>query len=321
MAQAEISTQTTTEDEIVFSLTNADMNKITSDFNRANWNNLNELIMALVRSDCEIFGGAARDIVYRDYYTNIFYKEYAKTMDNPRASAEEYDDPNLFPETYAGRTLLPTDLDIFIKGNANFEKVCKYLTETYECIVYDNKENAEPRAPYFMETNPELKQVLKYYHIVITGLAKTIHARRLFGVHKIFLPETIQKQFAKGVVMKLDVIVLVDNWKEVKLYNYDEYNLRPPFNNPDFRCNQLSLVKQTEPKKWPYYILKSNWSFILRGFEYNNDGIIARISEEIKKIQREADNLKIITDDIIAKRAIPVISTKLVAPYRIVKME
>lgn len=321
MAQAEISTQTTTEDEIVFSLTKADMNKIKSDFNRANWNNLNELIIKLILLDCEIFGGAARDIVYRDYYTNIFYKEYAKTMDNPRASAEEYDDPNLFPETYAGRTLLPTDLDIFIKGNANFEKVCKYLKETYKCNVYNNQEHAEPRAPYFIETNPELKKVLKYYHIVINGLVSTVQSRRLFGVLNNFLPETIKKQFVKGVVMKLDVIVLADNWKEVQLDNYDECDLNPPFNNPDFRCNQLSLVKQTEPTKWPYYTLKSNWSFIPHVYEYNYDGIIACMSEEIKKIQREADNLKIITDDIIAKRAIPVISTKLVAPYRIVKME
>jgi TusA-related sulfurtransferase len=121
--------------------------------------------------------------------------------------------------------------------------------------------------------------------------------------------------------MKLDVIVLEDNWKEVQLINFSEYDLSPPFDNPDFRCNQLSIVKQAEPTKWPYYKLKSNWAFIPHVFEHNADGIIACISEEIKNIQREADNLKIITDDIIAKRAIPVISTRLVAPYRIVKME
>ena len=322
MAEAEISTQTTPEDEIVFSITKADMNKIKSDFNRANWNNLNELIIALVRSDCEIFGGAARDIVYRDYNANIFYKEYAKAMDNPRASPEEYDDPNLFPETYAGRTLLPTDLDVFIKGNDNFEKVCKYLKETYKCTVYNNQdisENNEPREPYFIETNPELKKVLKYYHIVINGLTINTQMRRLLGVFKMFLPEIILQKFEKGVVMKLDVIVLADNWRKVHLDNYhDEYDLSPPFKNPDFRCNQLSLVKQAN---WPFYKLKTNCSFIPRGFEYNNDGIIACMSTELKMIQREVDNLKIITDDIIAKRAIPVISTKLVAPNRIVKME
>jgi hypothetical protein len=243
-------------------------------------------------------------------------------MNNRRASPEEYDDSNLFSETYAGRTLLPADLDVFIKGNANFEKVCKYLRETYKCNVYNNQEHAEPRAPYFIETNPELKKVLKYYHIVINSLVSNTQMRRLFGVLRCFLPETFLRQLENGVVIKLDVIVLADNWKEVELDDYyDEYDLSPPFKNPDFRCNQLSLVKQTNSTKWLSYTLKSNWNFIPDVYEHNYDGIIACMFVEIKKIQREADNLKIITDDIIAKRAIPVLSSKLVDTHRIVKME
>ena len=122
VAVPDVYTNPSDDDDIVFSLSKAQMRKFKSEINCMNWKNLTTLINELIIINCEIFGGAARDIIYRDHCANRFYKEFISTRNSDKA-CEEYDNPTCHPESFKGRTLLPKDLDIFIKGEGNFEKV------------------------------------------------------------------------------------------------------------------------------------------------------------------------------------------------------
>jgi hypothetical protein len=288
--------------------------KFNAEINRAHWNNINGLIAKLVcEMDCEIFGGAARDITYHDYMAGQFYDLFSKEN---RPTPEQYDDPTLFPETYKGRTLIPEDLDIFIHGEEKFKKVMEYLEKTYVIKKLATQDNVEPNTPYFMEKNEKLKDFLSYHKIIIDKPIMSSNIMRTFSCIKDLLPPNIYQKIFQPKEISIDIIVLKDNWKELDVTDmFEEIDVMPPFNNPDFRCNQLSLVKA----EYHGYKLKANWQFI--GTTHSDTYSLLNCMEpELRKLQDAVANLKIITDDIIAQRAIPVVPT-ILAAHRIVKME
>jgi hypothetical protein len=312
------------QDEIIFSITKSMMKSIISKFNYADWKILRKIVAKLIACGCEIFGGAARDFVYRDHCANIFYAKFLQTY-NRKATSEDYDNPNLFPETYAGRTLLPPDLDVFVKGEVNFDKVRKYLIETFECRIYDHEKKPDikdPDNPYFIDSNPDLKKVLKYYSIPLSNLWRSEQLKEKIKVLREFFPGIIVDLFNKAPIMKLDIIVLVDNWKKINIDNHnyeDESRFCPPFNNPDFRCNQLSLVKSDNFENT--YVLRANCNFKPISLRKYKNGLLGYINNEIIEQESKTESLKIIIDDIIAQRAVSVLSKRLVDSHRIAKME
>lgn len=320
MAQsAETSTQTNDEHNgFEFKISKSKLNQIDSDVNRSYWNNFSDLIKNLISIDCEIFGGAARDLTLREYWTSKFYEFVSGDWHSANKS---YDDPSVHPESYEGRRLFPTDLDIFIKGKANFEKVMKYLKDNYKIRNMHFAEDVLPHSPYFLETNSELKKVLEYHRFEIRGMKIPTEVSRMFACIREFLPEELSSKIWTGITIQLDIIVLKDNWKDLP-HSFDEFDLSPPFGNSDFRCNQLSLVKCKDSAG---YELKANMQFIPLPDEREREfpTILNRKALELKQLQREADNLQLIIDDIIAKRAIPAStnSRTSIASHRILKME
>ena len=320
MAQsAEISTQTNDEDNgFEIKISKSKLKEIESNVNCSYWKNFDDLIQKLISLDCEIFGGAARDLTLREYWTSKFYEFVSEDW---RSVNKSYDDPSVHPESYEGRRLFPTDLDIFIKGKANFEKVMKYLEGNHKIRNIRFEEDSLPHSPYFLETNAELKKVLEYHRFEIRGMKIPAEVSRMFSCIREFLPEELASKIWTGITIQLDIIVLKDNWEELSnVFCIDD--LCPPFGNPDFRCNQLSLVKCKDSNR---YELKANMQFIPM-LDEREIGFTMRFNRkalEAKQLQREADNLQLIIDDIIAKRAIPASSNpgKSIAPYRILKME
>lgn len=318
MAQStEISTQTNDEHNgFEIKISKSKFQKIESEVNCAYWKNLHDLITKLISFDCEFFGGAARDFVCRQYWAENYYEFMCKRHIN-NDTHETYDNPSVHPESYEGRRLLPTDLDIFIKGKANFEKVIEYLKRNFKIKEFELSEDALPHLPYFLETNAELKKVLEYHRFEIQSMQIPLEVRRMFSCIREFLPEELASKIWTGITIQLDIIVLKDNWRELET-NFDESEVCPPFGNADFRCNQLSLVKCKDSHR---YELKANMQFIQPIAQIENETLFNRKQLETNRLQREADNLQLIIDDIIAKRALLVSDQKVVAPHRILKME
>jgi hypothetical protein len=67
-----------------------------------------------------IFGGYVRDYIIAKHYTNLFYKKYSEPNINMW-------DSNIDKETLA-RTLVPNDIDVYLKDNENFEKMMREIT-------------------------------------------------------------------------------------------------------------------------------------------------------------------------------------------------
>lgn len=310
------------------------ISQIISEINCSKWKNLNSLINGLIYLDCEIFGGAARDIVYRNYWT-IKYYEYLKIQFPQNFydlvnSTTMYDNPSIHPESYKGRTLLPNDLDIFINDENKFKTVLEYLNRKYNIYYHkkpdDDDDIDNSNCPYFIETNPKLKNILKYYCISIEAFNIPIEARRIIECLRMIIPNDIYQKLFESCKIKLDFIVLTDGWqKKVTSDIQYEYHLQPPFNTPDFRCNQISLVKISDITKYESrkYEIKTNWDFISQNdHDFSSSAaLVSCLSIKMEKLQRDMDNLKIITDDIIEQRAIPVFPRTIIPHHRILKME
>ena len=377
-------------DDIICNITKLQKKSLDAELNCANWKNFKVLITELIDFDCEIFGGCPRDLVFREHWARKFY-EYCDA-NNISGTPENYANPEINPESYKGRTTQPNDLDVFIKGAGNFEKVKKHLNKKYKLKEITLTDDVEPHHPYFLETNKGLRNILTYYRFNISGynICKEMH--RLLYCMSNFLrdcnieskgedieesstlnlfnlvrnridksmgiidrtkPLTIEEQL-HGFYINIDIIVLEDNWKtncdleelsqniDRQTFNMllDGNNIRPQFSVPDFRCNQLSLVKKnnsndTHMFSLRNYVLKANWNFInnnycgdgvagVAGGNGISDSIISDalencITKEIAILQQEANNLKIITDDIIAQRAVA--SKISIPPNRILKMK
>lgn len=67
-----------------------------------------------------IFGGFVRDYIIAKHYTTLFYKKYSEANINIW-------DSNIDRETIA-RTLVPNDIDVYLKDNENFEKMMREIT-------------------------------------------------------------------------------------------------------------------------------------------------------------------------------------------------
>ena len=384
-------------DDIICNITKLQKKSLDAELNCANWKNLKDLITELINFDCEIFGGCPRDLVFREHWARKFY-EYCDA-NNIIGTPDNYANREIHPESYKGRTTQPNDLDVFIKGNANFEKVKKHLNKKYKLKEITLTDDIEPHHPYFLETNKGLRNILTYYRFNISGYNICKEMDRLLYCMSNFLrdcniespsdniekssvlnlfnlvrnridqsmgiidrtkPLTIEEQL-HGFYINIDIIVLEDNWKtncdleelsqniDRRTFNMllDGNNIRPQFSVPDFRCNQLSLVKKNNSNgrhmfSLRNYVLKANWNFINNNYFGDgdaggiaggiaggngvgaSDSIISNalencITKEIEILQQEAKNLKIITDDIIAQRAV---AGKIsIPPNRMLKME
>lgn len=301
-------------------ITGADIKKIDASIKRMQWINLRDLMNNIIMHGAEIFGGAARDTVRRTHYAEQFYKLFSEKYGKP-LSPKEYNDPTLFPETYEGRTLLPADLDVFIEGQDKFDKLLEYLKKNYVIKFYtkdDNVDTTHPLNSYFIERNPELKDVLTYYQVFIKKINMSSALKQVLEIYEM-LGIDIRYKIDDHTAIKLDIIVLNADWKKIKSSRrYSEANLHPPFDNPDFRCNQISLVRKPG-EQYNGYMLSANMQFIEE--DYIPPSLLHNIDTEIQKLEYKKANLQIIIDDIIANRAVIVDRTKLIAAHRIVKME
>jgi len=197
----------------------------------------------------------------------------------------------------------------------------KYLEGNHKIRKVKFAEDALPHSPYFLETNDELKKVLEYHRFEIEGMKIPTEVRRMFSCIRDFIPEELAFKIWNGITIQLDIIVLKDNWEELtSIFDIDD--VCPPFRNPDFRCNQVSLVKSKDIVI-DKYELKANMQFIPIPDEQEYTTFLNKKALELKRLQREADNLQLIIDDIIAKRAIPASTNPRtsIAHHRILKME
>lgn len=263
---------------------------------------------------CEIYGGAARDYITYDYWKNKFEKEYKLDY-----TLEEYYDSTCHPESYNGRTLLPTDLDIFISSISDYKHLMEYFTKFYKVnILCDDIE------PYFMNLDEKIIELLICKKIALSyinmpdvdNFCKTLFDV-IFGSQ---IPDQMKIQIDNIWKLQIDIIILDD----VKISkNIDKYfkfvPINPPFNNPDFICNQVSLIK--DPDTYDNFIIISNVDVIPKLEPISSTSLLEIRKYNLTCVQRDYDNLQLIIDEIIQKKATPVHSNKLIGAHRIYKME
>jgi hypothetical protein len=340
-------------DEIVFSMTKSEIDISNSTYNRSHWANIKDLFEKFISLGCIIFGGAPRDKVCRDYWVSKF-EEYTSSLPEThkynRSSFIYYDDPTFHPTSYnngKGRTLLPKDFDLFIKGKTAFAKVKDYLFETFNIAELQLDDKADAHCPYFLESNEKLKKVLTYHRFTIKGYKINLGIKRLLkSIPDKFLNRILSNYENENTMnFKIDIIVLADDWVKICDSELEYKDVSPPFGCPDFRCNQLYFEKVKHPihysdgnyddiGNWApgmHYTMKANLQVIEKTtIELFDHGLGCRTLAykvfEMKKLQNEIDNIQCIIDDIITQKAVAVKqyrinnTTQFILPHRISKM-
>jgi len=321
--------------------------------NKANWNNLTILFNKIIYEfKSEIFGGAVVSLIFRAHWVDKYYA-FIDTLQKEHPYFDKdnnvmyYDDSSFHPESYKGRTTFPkNDIDIFIKNEVNYKKFEDYLFKTFKIKKLKLNTNGKPNSPYFIETNDKLKKILTYHRFAISGYKMPLEITRLLQ----FLPseDILNNILNNNIHIKLDIIILNDKWEEIGDYGLTYKDVSPPFNHPDFRCNQLTLTRlnyskfdfrsdDDEDKQKEYtstrnrtlrFDVRANWQVIPKIKSYETDygtGILSNKFYEIDKQHNELYNLQIIIDDIIAQKAVAISyshnPSSFIDYHRIIKME
>jgi hypothetical protein len=195
--------------------------------NHALWISLLDLYNDICVNGGIIFGGAVRDNVKRTLGANKFYEYCANEM---LYSKKLYNDENIHKDTFDDRTLLPNDIDIYIKEN-DYKKLIIHLGKKYKMKEGIGNDDI----CYFFRNNKLFNEALEYKR-------RYIH---LLPAHDKILTILLGEEVSsKNTQVKLDFIVLKKEYLEHKEAN-DGGLLYPPFGNPDFDINQLCMLKSS----------------------------------------------------------------------------
>lgn len=154
-----------------------------------------------------IFGGAATVIAMHDFWVKKYTDELVKKQG---CDFTFYNDPEFHPESFEGRTMLPNDIDVYIRGS-DYKTLIEFLKSRY------NIEFLEIKKQYFC--NPKFMEHVK---LVIVPLQSQII-----------------KNFRQSYRLEFDFIILKKEYEQnISIYQ----KCIPPYNNGlDFRCNALCI--------------------------------------------------------------------------------
>ena len=154
-----------------------------------------------------IFGGAATVIAMHDFWVKKYLDELEETQG---CDWTFYNDPEFHPESFEGRTILPNDIDVYIR-ESDYKTLIEYLKSSYTI------EFLEIKKQYFC--NPKMMEHVK---LVIVPLRT-----QLIGNITIIYR------------LEFDFIILKKEYeKNISIYQ----KCMPPYNNGlDFRCNALCI--------------------------------------------------------------------------------
>jgi hypothetical protein len=206
--------------------------------NHAKWVALIELYNIICNYGGLIFGGATRDYIKRTLAAKKFYEFYNSTLDSKNGNKEkkecknnckkEYNNKEYHPESFEDRTLLPNDVDVYIKEDS-YEELVKILQTIYDVKNSMGKDDI----CYFFKQNKLFTDALEFRRYYINFLQPC--SDKLF---KLLVNDTIDD--SNLLRIKIDFIVLKKSFYE----NYEAKDgglLYPPFGNPDFDINQVGM--------------------------------------------------------------------------------
>lgn len=167
---------------------------------------MHEVAEVAIKKGGTVFGGFVRDFVLHDHMAKKFYQDGHERKD--------YENPEVSPETFEGRMLVPSDIDIHFKTSEEFSEFRKALSEMSFAFIPRRK---------FINGYTMIHWILKVRLVVLPmGLHGTV-SRKILMRHM----QNIER-IVPGSTFSIDVIV-------------DGNNLPPFSNNLDFVCNGLIM--------------------------------------------------------------------------------
>jgi hypothetical protein len=160
--------------------------------------------------DCNgiIFGGAVRDKVIANHYTEVYNAESNDIYDTKR-----FWNKQVHPET-AHRMLVPKDLDICVETEA----VAKTLAYEIKNLITSDFGVSNVKAVFKYSKTPE-----KYFNFPIASLTKLSYEVRVGAIPYI----------TNGIVLSLNFDIVVPHNR----------NIQPPFKKLDMLCNAFVMSR------------------------------------------------------------------------------
>lgn len=199
--------------------------------NHAKWITLLNLYNIICSNGGLIFGGATRDYIKRTLAAKKFYeycipdkKDLKKEC--KREFNKEYNNKEYHLESFKDRTLLPNDIDVYIKEDS-YKELIKILQKEY----YVKMGIGNDDICYFFKQNELFTSALEYKRCCINFLMP--NGYKLLNI-------LFADNITKLLKIKIDFIVLKKSFYENE-QAIDGGILYPPFGNPDFDINQVGM--------------------------------------------------------------------------------
>ena len=209
-------------------------NLFTGQRNFAYWKVFNLLYRKITSMNGILYGGCVRDFVRRKIATNKFYDSFG--ADVARSTIDSsFNDPKVHPETYSARTCLPNDIDVFID-----EEYAETLKKELAIIGFTVDSFVVKEDSYFSRSIAEdQRRFLEHHKMRIRFNSQTAQFVMLSAIIGWSLRD--ERRFNRNFTVNIDLIVKKPGCPD---------QLRPPFNNPDFRCNMLFMSKSISKSEY-----------------------------------------------------------------------
>lgn len=225
--------------EMLDSLVKEAMQKeISRRLSKAKWIAITSLMRRLCRYNAIIYGGAVRSYIQR---TQAAQNYYAYCKQERLDAKEQYCNREVHPESFENRNLFPADIDVFIT-EPDLEQFMKHGGGDKDYHLIKKSPGA---AKYFFESNSLFKKALtlEKYECNIIHFCNSVLGSIIFGKLKEGTSFDLY-----DYKIKIDFVVLKTDYlpKHRRCTPIEECILYPPFGNPDFDVNLLSIKADGE---------------------------------------------------------------------------
>ena len=190
--------------------------------NFAMWKVYRCLYETIATNNGTLYGGCVRDYVDRKRATQAFYEECNKRELTDAEADTCFNNEKVHKESFNSRTRLPNDIDVFI-GEKDAEKLEVALKSAG--FIIDS--HSVPVSYFTRSINEDHKKFLAHRKLRL----RFDNRNPIFIMLASYAGKHINFRFTR-VKFMIDLIIKKDGCPDT---------IKPPFNNPDFRCNMLFM--------------------------------------------------------------------------------
>jgi len=210
--------------------------------NKILWIFYKKISTDVLNFDGIIFGGYVRDKIAKEKHSKDYYSYCMSRSMSKSEIDNEYNNADFNETSYIGRTLIPSDIDVFFEKYEEYENFCEFIFPKYHNVTKIRTSDPRTYIPTLkIPDNSIIYHKIELYMVnfkIINDFIKLLKIIKNNFVFPIIIDFIIY--ICSYIICNFRYKISLDIF--VKAPNY-QLNIQPPFGDPDFTSNSLTLSK------------------------------------------------------------------------------